>query len=107
MVCDDSVKALSLLKFKSKIEFIVLFDDLTEEVREKASEANVKVFTMSELLEVGKSCLADPVVSTSIFETTRNTRDIEPLFLYSHQNPMMCAQFAIRRAQPGFQRARS
>ncbi len=65
MVCDDATKAFSLLKFKSKLEYIVLIDDLTDEVREKASEANVKVFTLAEIFEVGRSCLADPVVRKS------------------------------------------
>ncbi len=106
MVCDDSKKALSLLKLKSKLETIVLIDDLTDEVRERASEANVKVFRMTDLYEIGKSSLAEPVVS-KYRPMTSPHRDSAIFFSRcscscsrnSRRKSMTCAQYATRVAQ--------
>lgn len=61
VVCDDSKKAMHLLNSKSNVEHLVIFDDISEEVRTRAEELNVKVYLLSEALEIGSQNLKRPV----------------------------------------------
>jgi len=61
MVCDDSVKAIQLMNFQSKLEMIIVIEEINQEARDKASEANVKIFSLNEIIEVGKQELKEPV----------------------------------------------
>lgn len=67
MVCDDSVKAIQLMNFQSKLEMIIIIDEITQEARDKASESNIKIFSLNEIIEVGKQELKEPVVSIKRF----------------------------------------
>ena len=51
------------MNFKANLKFLIIIDEITEEAREKAAESNVKLFSFKEILELGKSELAEPVVS--------------------------------------------
>lgn len=61
MVCDDSAKALQLMNFGSKLEMIIIIDEINQEARDKASELNIKIFSLNEIIEVGKQELKEPV----------------------------------------------
>lgn len=63
IVCDNSKKALDLMKRKSKLEHIVVFDEITSEVRDKAAEANINILSFDELKEIGRKNLVDLLVS--------------------------------------------
>ena len=63
IVCDDSTKAMQLMGFKGNLEIIIIVDEITQGVRDKAKESNIKLFSFKEVLELGKSNLHDPVVS--------------------------------------------
>lgn len=63
IVCDNSKKALDLMKRKSKLEHIIIFDDITDEVRDKAAESSINVLSFEELKGIGRKNLVDFVVS--------------------------------------------
>lgn len=63
IVCDNSKKALDLMKRESKLEHIIIFDDITDEVRDKAAEASINILSFEELKEIGRKNLVDLVVS--------------------------------------------
>jgi hypothetical protein len=55
---------MQLMGFKGCLEFVIVIDEISQEARDKAAESNIKLFSMKEMLELGKSDLAEPVVSS-------------------------------------------
>ena len=66
VVCDDSEKALQLMKSKSNLEFIIIIDSINEQARSKANELNIKLYSFDELKEIGSKNLKSPFVSILI-----------------------------------------
>lgn len=66
VVCDDSDKALQLMKSKSNLEFIIIIDSINEQARSKANELNIKLYSFDELKEIGSKNLKSPCVSILI-----------------------------------------
>lgn len=65
-VCDDSVKALSLMNSKSSLEYVIVIDQITGEAKEKAAELNIKILSFDEVKTIGKQNPKSPVVSEDI-----------------------------------------
>ncbi len=63
IVCDDSVKAIQLMGFKGNLETVIIIDEITQSARDIAKESNIKLLSLTEALELGKSNLHEPVVS--------------------------------------------
>ncbi len=63
MICDDSRKALQLMKSKNNIEYIILIDSISEEAQSKAQNLDIKLFTLEELKKIGQDHHHKPVVS--------------------------------------------
>lgn len=61
VVCDDSSKAMHLMNSSSNLKYIVIIESITDEVRNKAQESNIKVFSYEQLKEIGKNNLTKPV----------------------------------------------
>ena len=64
VVCDDSEKALQLMKSKSNLEFLIIIDSINEQARSKSNELNIKLYSFEELKEIGRKNLKSPIVST-------------------------------------------
>lgn len=62
VACDDSEKAMHLMKTKSNLEHIIVFDEIKEEVRVRANELNIKVYSFEDLQEIGKENFKRPIV---------------------------------------------
>ncbi|CAI5437559.1 unnamed protein product [Caenorhabditis angaria] len=57
VVCDDSAKAVGLLKFKEKcasLKYLVVMDEITEELKNSASQHQVQILSFKELEELGQ-----------------------------------------------------
>ena len=63
VVCDDSEKAIQIMNTKSSLEYLIIIDNITEEVRSKANDMNIKVFSFDHVREIGKKNLKAPIVS--------------------------------------------
>ena len=63
VVCDDSEKALQLMKTKSSLEFIILIEPINENARNKANELHIKLYTFEQLKQMGRDNLKPPQVS--------------------------------------------
>ena len=63
MVCDDSNKALQLMKSKNNIEYIIVIDLISEEAKSKAQKLDIKLLTLEELKKIGQENHHKPVVS--------------------------------------------
>ena len=61
VVCDDSDKAMQLLNLKSNLEHIIVIEKITDEMRAKATELNIKVHTLEEAKTLGQAKLKSPV----------------------------------------------
>ncbi len=46
---------------KSNLEYIIVIDKISEEVRQKASELNIKLYSFEEATQLGKSKLHKPI----------------------------------------------
>lgn len=62
IVCDDSKKAEQLITFKGSLESVIVIDEVTQEARDKAAEADIKIFSFNEMIELGKQNLEEPRV---------------------------------------------
>ena len=63
VVCDDSEKAIQIMNTKSSLEYLIVIENITDEVRNKAAEMNIKVFSFDHVKEIGKKNLKAPIVS--------------------------------------------
>jgi len=63
VVCDDSEKAMHLMKSRTNLEYIVIIDEIKDEVevREKAAELNIKIVSFNEIQETGQANLRRPI----------------------------------------------
>ncbi len=61
VVCDDSDKAMQLMGSKSSLETVIVIDAISEDVRNRAAELNIRVLTFEEAKAVGKANLQKPV----------------------------------------------
>lgn len=59
--CDDSNKAMSLMKNKSCLQCIVIIEELTDVAREKASQLNIQITSLENFINLGKSSLQKPI----------------------------------------------
>lgn len=65
VVCENSQKAINLMKNEqSKLEYIVVVDNLAEEATNRAKETNIKILTFEDLKKIGVNNLIQPIVST-------------------------------------------
>lgn len=62
VVCDNSTKALDLIKRKSKLKFIVVVDGTTDEILEKTGQTDIEIILFKDLVESGKQNLSAPIV---------------------------------------------
>jgi len=61
VVCDDSEKAMHLMKSRTNLEYIVVVDQIKDEIREKATEMNIKLVSFDEIQEIGQTNLRRPI----------------------------------------------
>jgi len=61
-VCDDSVKALNLMKRNSSLTHIIIINDINDQARKLANEKKINIISWKELIQIGKSNLKSPVV---------------------------------------------
>ncbi len=62
VVCDDSEKALSLMKSKTNLEYIIIIEKINEETRHLAVDLGIKLFTLDEFKEIGQKYRKKPNV---------------------------------------------
>jgi long-chain acyl-CoA synthetase len=70
VVCDDSAKALHLMGHKSSLKSIIVIDAISEEVRAKAAELGISVFSFDSAKEIGRKNPKKPVPPKSDDITT-------------------------------------
>lgn len=61
VVCDDSEKAIQIMNTKSSLEYLIVIENITDEVRTKAADMNIKVFSFDHVREIGKKNLKAPI----------------------------------------------
>jgi long-chain acyl-CoA synthetase len=61
VVCDDSQKAMYLMSSKANLEHLIVIDQISEEVKQRAAEMNIKVHSLEQLKELGKAHMRAPV----------------------------------------------
>jgi long-chain acyl-CoA synthetase len=61
VVCDDSQKAMYLMSSKANLEHLVVIDKISDEVKQRAAEMNIKVHSFEQLKELGKEHMRVPV----------------------------------------------
>lgn len=71
VVCDDSIKALQLMKSKTYIEYIFVIDSISQEAQLKADDLDIKLLTLEQLKKIGKEHPHKPVVSIAINKTSK------------------------------------
>lgn len=60
-VCDDSEKAIQLMKSKSNLQYLIVIDEIKEEVRARADELNVTLYSFAEIQEIGAANMKKPI----------------------------------------------
>ena len=64
VICEDSTKALKLMKDKSFIKHIIVMNNvINEEVKERAKEIEVNIVSFKDAIEIGSLNYREPVVS--------------------------------------------
>ena len=63
VVCDDSSKAMHLMNSKSNLQYIVVIEEIKEEVRSRADELNITVYSFAEIQEIGATNRKRPIVN--------------------------------------------
>ena len=63
VVCDDSSKAMHLMNSKSNLQYIVVIEEIKEEVRSRADELNILVYSFAEIQEIGATNRKRPIVN--------------------------------------------
>lgn len=61
VVCDDSSKAMHLMNSKSNLQYIVVIEEIKEEVRSRADELNITVYSFAEIQEIGATNRKRPI----------------------------------------------
>ena len=62
-VCDNSAKAIDLMKRKSKLVNIIVFGEITSDARNKATETNINLLSFEDLKQIGRKNMIDIMVS--------------------------------------------
>ena len=62
VVCDNSTKAMALLTKKSNLKYLVVIEEITEEVENIASEKNIQVMSFEALKDLGAKNLKQKIV---------------------------------------------
>jgi hypothetical protein len=63
VVCDDSLKAMDLMKRKSNLTYIIVIDEIDAKARLLAKDKNINLIEWKELIQIGKDNYKPPVVS--------------------------------------------
>lgn len=64
MVCDDSEKALKLMKNKSHLKVIIILENIiTDEANKRAHQLNIKLLKFKRLRKIGLKNFQKPIVS--------------------------------------------
>lgn len=61
VVCDNSTKAMALLTKKSNLKYLVVIEEITEEVENIASEKNIQVMSFEALKDLGAKNLKQKI----------------------------------------------
>lgn len=61
-MCDDSQKALQLMKSKSSLTHIVIIDDINEAVVLKGQQTNISIYSFEEIRQIGRNNYKEPLV---------------------------------------------
>jgi len=63
VVCDDSEKALLLMKSKTNLEYIIIIEKINDETHRQALDLGIKLFTLDEFKKIGQTYRKKPHVS--------------------------------------------
>lgn len=61
VVCDDSSKAMHLMNSTSSLKYIIVIEKITDEVRARAEETNIKILSLEHVKEIGKNNMKTPI----------------------------------------------